>query len=107
MEDYRLAYKYEEQMEHRKWMKEIPFLNFPADWQVQITPPFAGAVVRFRIKSKEAEISVYLDCYDRLGCVGKPYWEICPHDGDTYRCYLNETEDLIKNIQYAIDNYGG
>lgn len=34
MKNYRLAYEYEEQMEHGKWMKEIPFIQFPADWKV-------------------------------------------------------------------------
>lgn len=101
-----LAFKYEKQMEHQKWTEEIPYLNFPPDWQVKITPPFAGAVVRFRILSKGVMISIYLDCYDNLGNMGgKPYWEIYPYNGDVYRCLLNETEDLLKNIQYAIDNY--
>lgn len=31
MKNYRLPYEYEEQMEHRKWMEEIPYLHFPAD----------------------------------------------------------------------------
>lgn len=105
IEDSTLNFRYEQRMEHSKWIKEIPYIQFPSDWSVQITPPFAQAVVRFRVKSKGADISVYLDCYDHLGCVGQPYWEIYPHDGDVYRCLLNETEDLINQIQYAIDNY--
>lgn len=105
MKDYRLIYKYEEQMEHKKWTYKIPFLSFPSDWKLQIIPPFGGAVVRFVVKSKGASISIYLDCYDVLGIFGEPYWEIYPHDSDVYRCSLNKTEDLIKNIQYAIDNY--
>src|SRR6056297_855581 len=100
MENHSLAYEYEKQMEHRKWINEIPYISFPNDWKVKITPPFAGAVVRFMVKSKNAKISIYLDCHDRLGIVGQPYWEIYPYDGDVYRCYLNEIEVLIKNIQY-------
>lgn len=98
------VWEYSQTMEHSKWVKEIPYLKFPSDWEVQISPPFAGAVVRFRIKSKGKDISIYLDCYDTLGCVGQPYWEIYPHNNDTYRCYLNETEELLKEIQFAIDN---
>ncbi len=104
MERYRIGSEYEEKMEHSKWLSEIPFLKFPSDWEVQIIPPFAGAVVRFRVISKGVEISIYLDCYDNLGHFGQPYWEICPHFDDVYRCALNETEDLIENIQIAIDN---
>lgn len=102
-----LVYKYSEQMEHSKWIKEIPYINFPSNWQVQVSPPFAGAVVRFRVKCGNAEISIYLDCYDKLGIFGEPYWEIYPHEHDVYRCAMADVDDLLKNIQHAIDTYDG
>jgi hypothetical protein len=102
MENYRLPYEYEEMMEHRKWMKEIPYIQFPADWKVQITPPFAGAVVRFRVQKNDAEVSIYLDCYDRLGCYGSPYWEVYPHEGDVFRCDMSDTESLLNAITHSL-----
>ena len=102
MKNYRLVYEYEEQMEHRKWMKEIPYIQFPADWKVQITPPFSGAVVRFRVRKDDIEVSIYLDCYDRLGCYGEPYWEVYPHKGDVFRCDMSDTESLLNAITHSL-----
>lgn len=102
MENYRLTYEYEQQMEHRKWAKEIPYIQFPADWKVQITPPFAGAVVRFRVQKDDMEVSIYLDCYDRLGCYGSPYWEVYPHEGDVFRCDMSDTEILLNAITQSL-----
>ena len=102
---YQITKLYDNEMESLKWGKEIPVLDFPADWKIQISPPFNGAIVRFRVFSGNAEISVYLDCYNMLAAMDYPYWEIYPHNGDVYRCGLNETDELIKQIQHAIDNY--
>ena len=102
MEYYLLVAKYSQIMEHSKWKKEIPYIQFPTDWKVQISPPFAGAVVRFRVKKDNAEVSIYLDCYDRLGCYGEPYWEVYPHQGDVYRCDMVDTESLLKAILESI-----
>jgi hypothetical protein len=102
MKKYRLAYEYEEQMEHKKWIKEIPYIQFPADWKVQITPPFAGAVVRFRVQKDDMEVSVYLDCYDMLGCYGSPYWEVYPYEGDVFRCDMSDTESLLNAISHSL-----
>ena len=101
--DRLLTSKYEEQMEHDKWIKDIPYINFPNEWKVQITPPFCGAVVRFRVKCGDADISVYLDCYDTIGCYGEPYWEIYPCDDDVYRCGIQNINELLEKIQYSID----
>lgn len=102
MENYRLAYEYEQQMEHRKWAKEIPCIQFPADWKVQITPPFGGAVVRFRVQKDDMEVSIFLDCYDRLGCYGSPYWEVYPHEEDVFRCDMSDTESLLNAITHFL-----
>lgn len=90
-----------------KWRAEIPYLNFPRKWEVKIIPPFTGAVIRFWVKTKsmtdEDAISIYLDCYDVLGFVGQPYWEVYPDkNGDTSRCLMNETEELLAIIKDAL-----
>jgi hypothetical protein len=95
-------YEYSNIMEHDKWLREIPYIRFPNDWEVQISPPFSGAVVRFRVRNGNADISVYLDCYDILGFMQAPYWEIYPYKGDTFRCMMNETDKLIRAIGKAI-----
>ena len=102
MEKYLLIGKYSQIMEHSKWLKEIPYINFPAEWQIQISPPFGGAVVRFKVKTDKANVSVYLDCYDTLGCYGEPYWEVYPHKGDIFRCDMADTENLLNAIKHSI-----
>jgi hypothetical protein len=91
--------------EYSKWEKLIPFIKFPKDWEVKMIPPFGGAIVRFVVKRGENFVSVYLDCYDRLGCYGKPYWEIYPCKPDTYRCDMNDIEDLLDAIDYGLKNH--
>jgi hypothetical protein len=102
-----LTYAIEEAYEWRKWCKEIPFINFPPNFLIQVVPPFGGAVIRFRVNHKkypDKQISVYLDCYDMLGGMEGPYWEIYPAaGGDVNRCSMNETEELIKAIQESFD----
>ena len=100
--DLETVFKAESIMEYYKWVKEIPFIKFKAHWNVKITPPFAGAVVRFRIESNGVELSVYLDCYDRLGYFGEPYWELFPHNDDVFRCKMNDTESLLKAISESL-----
>lgn len=93
----------EKEYEWRKWMNEIPELNFPSDWGVRIIPPFGGAVARFRVNKGTAHVSVYLDCYEELGMMGQPYWELYPsYTADTQRCYINETDDLIEAIDWSL-----
>lgn len=106
-EDYsrkvRTTISYDQEMETDKWRVKIPAISFPSDWQIQIIPPFGGAVVRFRVIKGDAEISIYLDCYDRLGCCGAPYWEIYPYHGDTYRCGIDDIKELLEAITVSID----
>jgi len=86
------------------WRDLIPYLSFPDNWEVQIIPPFSGAIVRFRVCKKGSDhwVSIYLDCYDVLGCYNGPYWEIYPHKGDTYRVSMSDSEELIKRIEEAL-----
>lgn len=100
-----LCYNYENVMESRKWMKEIPSLKFPADWEIRIIPPFAGAVVRFLAIKNGSQVSVYLDCYDHLGFMGYPHWEIYPDSEDNnLRFEMNDTEGLINAISKSLDS---
>lgn len=89
--------------ESREWVSKIPYLSLPSDIEFKVIPPFAGAVCRFMCKKGSKTISVYLDCYDVLGCMSQPYWEIYPYKGDTYRCYLNETEELSEKIMEELN----
>lgn len=90
--------------EWQKWSKEIPFIQFPADWQIRIIPPLTGAIVRFlvNVPGKPDRVSVYLDCYDVLGYFGEPHWEVYPvptSDGDNNeRCAMNDVNTLLELI---------
>lgn len=97
---WRLSLEMEEAYEWRKWLKEIPFVSFPSGWRVQFIPPFAGAVARFRVSTAkigdENAVSVYLDCYQRLGCYDGPYWEVLPDaSGENGRCGMYDTASLV------------
>ena len=103
-----LSQKMRETFEWDKWRKEIPYINFPANFLVKITPPVTNAVIRFRVADKSApekgDISVYLDCYDALGYFGAPYWEIYPNkEGDTERYAMNDVDGLIDGLREALE----
>ena len=103
----RVSHEAYDAFEWEKWTKEIPYINFPERFEVKIIPPFTGAVIRFLVRDKEypsVNVSVYLDCYEILGIYGSPYWEIYPYiDGDTYRCGINEIDELLQVITKSID----
>ena len=100
VDKYKAAAEFDRAFETRKWIKKIPYIKFPADWEVQIIPPFSGAIARFRVNNK---VSIYLDVYDLLGCYGEPYWEVYPHKDDVYRCKMAETDILIRAISESIE----
>lgn len=87
---------------NQKWMEElehIPFIQFPADWKIQVIPPFGDAVVRFRVQLPcGTEKSIYLDSRDSLGCFGEPYWEVYPVQDDVGRCERADIEQLLTLI---------
>lgn len=91
----------EEAFEYQEWSRKLPAIQFP--WPIRITPPTNGAIIRFKVPYIGGEVSVYLDGYDQLGAVGRPYWEIFPYAGDTLRFFLGEEEQLIAAIQRVID----
>lgn len=90
-----------------EWTEKIPYIKFPIDWSVSIIPPYANATVRFYVKkdlTKEQRVSVYLDCYGKLGIYEGPYWEVYPCDDDIFRCGIYDTESLLKAIEKSLDN---
>lgn len=95
-------YEIERDEEWRRWCKEIPYIKFDKNWEVKVIPPVSGAIVRFRVKHGSAESSIYLDCYDKLGCFGEPYWEVYPHEGDVYRCKMEDTNSLLSAVSESI-----
>ena len=104
-----LATAMEEEFKWHERSKLIPFLSFPAGWEVKVIPPHTGAIIRFRIRrayTKE-EVSVYLDFDSMLGACDQPYWEVHPYMGDVGRCDLKDTEELIKMIEAGLDEAGG
>lgn len=84
-----------------QWIDKIPFIQFPAEWRVQMIPPFAGAVVRFVVqKENNIKVSVYLDCYEALGLFGEPHWEIYPGpSGENERFAMNDVDEMIEAIR--------
>lgn len=103
MEAEMQRYMIESEEKWRQICEQIPPLNFKKEWNVKIIPPFCGAMARFTIDYKNNHVSVYLDWYDRLGYVGQPYWELYPFDNDTKRYLLNETEELMKDIEAILE----
>ena len=107
-EDTMLIYKYDTIQESRKWAKEIPALHFEREWNVQIVPPFSGAIVRFCIEYLGKYVSVYFDGYSELGYMYDeednpiPYWEY--YDGeDCHRYLMNETEQMMRDIKNFLE----
>jgi len=85
--------------EWSKWIKETPFISFDPEWQVQVIPPYGGAVARFCVKKGDFKVSVYLDCYSRLGYHKGPYWEVYPYRDDVGRCDMSDVKSLLDMIR--------
>jgi len=100
MDNYLERAKIERDEKWNEILQQVPALNFDKEWGIKIIPPLAGAVARFHVEKDGKHLcSVYLDWYDKLGCVGEPYYELCPFENDTKRYLLNETEELINDIR--------
>ncbi len=100
-------YEIEEKFEWRKWTQEIPYIQFPAHWLVKAVPPIHVGVIRYwvttpELKRRDERVSIYLDCYDTSGCVGEPYWEIYPIDGDCERFMMADVTGLVDGIGRAL-----
>jgi hypothetical protein len=81
----------------------IPALHFPKSWAVKIIPPFAGAMARFLVTHKGAQVSVYADFNEALGCFGAPHWEIYPGvSGENERFPIADAETLMREITKSL-----
>ena len=92
-----------------EWVDKIPNIKFDSNWLVRVIPPFAGVMARFKVLNPETgyHASIYLDCHERLGMWDGPYWEVYPDtpDGnDTFRCDMNEVDELLKAIRQSIND---
>ncbi len=94
--------KYSRDASFREIGKDMPFLRFKDGWEVAVIWPFGGAAVRFIVKKGDARVSVYADFDESLGYYGEPYWEVYPHDGDTWRGPLADGAGLIEAISVSI-----
>lgn len=109
-----LSAQIEKEFEWGKWQNEIPSIQFPPTWKIQIIPPFSGAVVRFVVRPEtissfkdaienDIYVSVYLDCYNNLGFFGEPYWEIYPDKNDeNSRFKMADIKNLLKAIDQSL-----
>lgn len=98
-------YRVESQQKWREEIDAMPWITFPADWKVQIIPPFGDAVIRFRVELPSGDKrSVYLDARHSLGTwrdeQGEfiPYWEVYPYRGDVGRCDKENVAELLAMI---------
>ena len=104
LNDMMIISKYESLQECRKWCGRLPAFNFDKKWDVQIIPPFGGAIIRFCIKYNDKQVSVYFDGYSELGYMVDendepvPYFEY--YDGtDCHRYYMHESEKMMDDIR--------
>src|SRR6476469_180296 len=91
--------------ESKRWSDELPFLNFKAHWKVKVAPGFAGAVIRFTVKTNDSNraVSVYFDGYDNLGVMDSPYWEMYPNKkGKPERFLLGAENRLLEAIEESL-----
>lgn len=88
---------------YRKCWDLVPAIKRPHNLDVAAVPPFGGALVRYRVTKGRAQVSIYFDGHDALGCVGKPYWEIHPGaEDETERFLMHETDELVSAVKTAI-----
>lgn len=93
--------------EYEKWTEEIPYFELPDGISIKPIPNFCGSIVRFKAQANNRSVSVYLDCYSRLGIEKEPYWEVHPAiHGYPERCGMNETDKLVEIIRSSLfDDY--
>jgi len=89
--------------EWRRWTETIPYIQFSPEWEVRIVPPYGGAIARFYVRYGDNQCSVYLDCYNRLGFFGAPYWEVYPIDNDVARVPMEDVPGLLELIRQSLE----
>lgn len=88
------------------WTKNAPKLKFQSNWQVQIVPPWGGAMARMIIWDGDCKVSVFWDTIGRLGCMESPYYEIhpCRKGEDIERFLVNECDEMMHAIHLSLQN---
>lgn len=92
-------YAIEEREDWRSFIGTMPFIQFPADWAIQVVPPFAGAIALFRVRLPSGSVkSIYFDAFGALGFFDGPYWEVYPVQGENQRCSAADVTELLRLI---------
>lgn len=102
LDTYMKRFEVESEQDWRGEMKDIPFIEFPANWKVKVIPPFANACVRFLvILPSGTQKSIYLDTRNALGFMNYSYWEVYPHtDSEPGRVEMQDVAGLLEMIAY-------
>ena len=97
-------FKIEHQERWRDWADVLPDFSFPAEWLIRFIPPFAGALMRFKVRHLEGFVSVYFDGFERLGYGGGPYWEVYPDAdfGDVARFAMDDWPGVVECIRDSL-----
>ncbi len=100
IEDMRfLLYYLTEKMECRtRWSRELPYIKWPADWEVQFIPSY-DTLLRGRIRLNDKWAAFYFDGYAIAGCYGSPYWETyCPIRSECWRYDMDDVKGLLEGF---------
>lgn len=98
----------EQREDWMNWIGKIPYIQWPASWEVKAIPPFCGALIRYNVRENGNNlVSVYLDVFNNLGFEDGPYWEVYPayadEDGaDPGRCGINDVPELLSLIKKGL-----
>lgn len=95
-EDERRAVERGERWE--SFCKYMPKLTIPEGCQIQVIPPFCGAIVRFVVHKGNRSVSVYFDAYSRLGYCEGEYWEAYPIDDNNNRYAPTDHDMMMADI---------
>lgn len=110
-EEYMKSWDYTSQLariqDWLEWADKIPFMQFPETWEVKAIPNMCGSIIRYKVRDKKSKlvVSIYLDGYDLLGCVGEPYWEAYPINDDVYRVPFKDHKKLIRRIEREFNKF--
>ena len=63
----------------------------------------SATCLKYHYLYNNVHVNVYFDAYDRLGLVGKPYFEY--YNGEEcYRYYMDESEKMMKDIKEFLNS---
>lgn len=104
LQKMKVSLEYDTAFHTKRWCDLIPAIKVKEGWWVRVVPPFGGALARFCVSKKglRDSVSIYLDGYSLLGATEVPYWEVYPYDGDTFRCKMEDTKQLVKAIEKSL-----